>query len=116
VAACKHYHAQGLEQWRGYFLLLIHRVALGLYMVKRRDLDVLETVTDITTSILERRWWWAEHVRAGVPPPCQQARTMSFRLQVALEFDPATWRQSAEGMLSEMKIVLAHLEQSRNVY
>ncbi|CAE7469230.1 unnamed protein product [Symbiodinium microadriaticum] len=81
-----------------------------------QDLDVLETVTDITTSILERRWWWAEHVRSGVPPPLQQAGTMSFRLQVALEFDPATWKQSGEAMLSEMKLVLAHIEQSKIVY
>ncbi|CAE7253892.1 unnamed protein product [Symbiodinium sp. CCMP2592] len=81
-----------------------------------QDLDVLETVTDITTSILERRWWWAEHVRAGVPSPLQQTGAMSFRLQVALEFDAATWRQSAEAMLSEMKIVLAHMEQNKIVY
>ena len=55
-------------------------------------------------------------MRSGVPPPLQQAGTMSFRLHVALEFDPATWRQSGEAMLSEMKLVLAHIEQSKIVY
>ena len=77
---------------------------------------MLETVADIMTSILESRWWLAQHVKANLPPPLLQPAPISFRQQVALEFDPATWRQSAEAMASEMSIVLDHMQRNPLLY
>ncbi|CAE7334845.1 unnamed protein product, partial [Symbiodinium necroappetens] len=97
------------ERWRCYYVQLLHRVALGLYMLKRRvsqgdhvqDLDVLETVADIMTSILESRWWLAQHVKANLPPPLLQPAPTSFRQQA---------------MASEMSTVFDHMQRNPLAY
>ena len=104
MGAGLHHPAQNVKKWLSCEVALLHRVALGLYMVMRRmssrqsrqDVDVLGTVCEVLTSILELPWYTAGHVPAGIPPLMMLDTCIGFREQILLEFGDQQWRRACE--------------------